>query len=434
MTPAARVAAAVELLAIIQSGGAADRQTAAFFRNRRFAGAKDRSAITEQVYAVLRRQGELAWRLEQAGAGANPRSLLIAALAEEQAVEAVAPLFDGSRFGLASLDDGERELVAKLAAEKDVAPPDWARGAYPEWLDGELRDRFGDAIVPEMQALLARAPVDLRVNKLKGDRADAQAALAAVGIAATPTPYSPLGLRLGERTDLARHAVFQSGLIEPQDEGSQLVAFLVGARPRLQVVDLCAGAGGKTLALAAEMENRGQIYACDRDARRLGRLSPRLERAGVRNVQVHRLEPENDKLLAELAGKVDRVLLDVPCSGIGAWRRHPEARWQLTPAELERDRALQAALLEQAAPLVKPGGRIVYATCSLLPSENERQVQGFLGRHANFALVPASTVWPEAAGVAPPEGCDTYLRLTPQRHGTDGFFAAILQRSGLTAA
>ena len=434
MRPAARVAAAVELLSIIQAGGAADRRTAAFFRNRRFAGSKDRSAITEQVYAVLRRQGELVWRLGKAGSVVSPRSLLIAALADDHQPEVLAPLFDGSPFGLAPLDAAEQNLAAKLVAEKGEAEPDWVRGAYPEWLDAELRDRFGDAVVVEMQALLARAPVDLRVNRLKGTRADAIAALAAIGVAAQPTPYSPLGLRLEARADLARHAVFQTGLIEPQDEGSQLVAFLVGARARMQVVDLCAGAGGKSLALAAEMENRGQIYACDSDARRLGRLSPRLERAGARNVQVHRLEGAGDKLLASLAGKVDRVLLDVPCSGIGAWRRHPEARWQLTPAELHRDQALQAALLEEAAPLVKPGGRIIYATCSLLPSENERQVQAFLGRHATFALVPVGSAWGESEGVVAPEGSDTYLRLTPQRHGTDGFFAAILQRSGLTAA
>jgi 16S rRNA (cytosine967-C5)-methyltransferase len=434
MTPAARVAAAVELLTLIQAGGAADRQTAAFFRNRRFAGSKDRGAITEQVYGVLRRQGELAWRLGEAGAAASPRNLLIAALADDRQPEELAALFDGSRFGLAPLDDAECALAAQLAAGKSEMEPDWVRGAYPEWLDAELRDRFSDAIVPQMQALLARAPVDLRVNQLKGNRAEAIAALAAIGIAAEPTPYSPLGLRLEARADLARHAVFQSGLIEPQDEGSQLVALLVGARPRMQVLDLCAGAGGKSLALAAEMANRGQIYACDSDPRRLGRLSPRLERAGARNVQVHRLAEEGDKLLAELAGKLDRVLLDVPCSGIGAWRRHPEARWQLTPAVLQRDQALQAVLLEQAAPLVRPGGRIVYATCSLLPSENERPVQAFLGRHPSFALVPTSTVWAETEGVRAPEGSDTYLRLTPQRHGTDGFFAAILERSGLTRA
>ena len=430
MTPAARVAAAVELLSLIQSGGAADRQVAAFFRGRRFAGAKDRSAITEQVYAVLRRRGELAWRLQAAAAAPTPRNLIIAALAGGQPTDDVARLFDGSRFAPPPLDETERALLESLVDARDGPAPDWVQGAYPPWLEPELRDRFGDDVVAEMQALLARAPVDLRVNRLKGERAEAEAALAAVGIAAAPTPYSPLGLRLRARADLSHLALFRTGLVEPQDEGSQLVALLVGARPRMQVVDLCAGAGGKTLALAAEMENRGQIYACDSDPRRLGRLAPRLERAGVRNVQSHRVLGEGGPLLGELAGKADRVLLDVPCSGTGAWRRHPEARWQLTPDDLARDRALQAALLDRAAALVRPGGRIVYATCSLLPAENERQVQAFLGRHGGFALLPAAAAWTVAAPLPP--GSDTYLRLTPQRHGTDGFFAAVLERGGIT--
>jgi 16S rRNA (cytosine967-C5)-methyltransferase len=432
MTPAARIAAAVELLISIETGGAADRQVAAFFRSRRFAGAKDRTAITEQVYAILRQRGALGWRLRQARAEPSPRNLVLAALAADGASE-ISALFDGSRFGSVPLDAGEQALLGRLRAQAQESLPDWARGAYPEWLDGELRDRFGPDLMAEMQALLQRAPVDLRVNRLKGNRGEAEAALAAIGIAAAPTPYSPLGLRLAGRADLARQVVFQSGLVEPQDEGSQLVALLVDAKPRMQVVDLCAGAGGKTLALAAEMQNRGQIYACDADARRLGRLAPRLERAGARNVQVHRLAGEGDALLAELAGKIDRVLLDVPCSGTGAWRRQPAARWRLTAADLERDRTLQAGMLERAAGLVKPGGRIVYATCSLLPSENERQVQAFLARHVEFTVLPVGGIWADAVGAALPDGCESYLRLTPHRQGTDGFFAAALQRtSGVT--
>ncbi|HYM32242.1 MAG TPA: RsmB/NOP family class I SAM-dependent RNA methyltransferase [Candidatus Cybelea sp.] len=430
MTPAARVALAVELLERIEAGGVADRETANFFRSRRFAGSKDRAAVSHQVYAVLRRRAELMWRLRGANLPVDARRLVLAELAStgDQDPAGVRALFDGSRFGPAALDASEQAAIPALQAPMS-GTPDWVQGAYPEWLDAALRERFGGDVIAEMHALTARAPVDLRVNRLKGTRDDALEALAMSHIDATATPLSPVGVRLAGRAELAKQSVFTGGLVEPQDEGSQIVALLVAAKPKMQVVDLCAGAGGKTLALAAEMQNRGQIYACDIEERRLRRVEPRLQRAGVRNVQTHVLRDGDDPLLTELVGKADRVLIDAPCSGIGTWRRQPDARWRLTPDDLTRDRHAQAALLDRAAPLLRPGGQLVYATCSLLPSENEDQVQRFLSRQPSFVLRPASEVWRETLQTEPP-GDSPYLRLTPLRHGTDGFFAAVLRQSG----
>lgn len=434
MTPGARVAAAIELVAAVEAAPqrAADRLIAAFFRARRYAGAKDRAAVIDLAWAVLRRRGELLWRREVSGGaafdGAPPdavaRALVLAALALEQDLDLaeIAALCDGGTYAPEPLSDPEKSWIEALH-EPRPSPPDRVAGAYPAWLEDPLRRRFGEELVPEMEALTHRAPADFRVNTLKTTRAAALAALAGEGVGATPMPFSPLGVRLDRPRPLERSEAFLRGWIEPQDEASQLVALLVDARPGMAVVDLCAGAGGKALALAAALAGEGRLIAVDADPDRLKRLAPRAERAGARFIECR------DAASVPLApGGADRVLLDVPCSGSGAWRRRPEGRWRLTKADLERDLALQAALLDRGAALVRPGGRLIYATCSLLPEEDEDQVQAFLARRPEFRRLDAAALWAEIlGGPAPFAGPD--LLMTPKRHGTDGFYAAVLTKT-----
>jgi 16S rRNA (cytosine967-C5)-methyltransferase len=288
-----------------------------------------------------------------------------------------------------------------------------------------LAERFGASLGTELATLLQPAPLDLRVNLLKGTREEARAALMSEGLDTRQTNLSPWGLRIEGRRAVTTGPTFQSGLVEIQDEGSQLVAALTDARPGMRVADWCAGAGGKTLALAMTMQNRGQLLACDVSAVRLDGAVRRLRRAGVHNVERHLIEP-GDKWAKRRAGGFDRVLIDAPCTGVGTWRRNPDARLRLTEADVAELVAKQAQILDQAAPLVRTGGRLVYATCSLLPEENEAQVIAFLARHPGFTLVPLARAWP--FGSPPPKAGD-YLALTPAHHGTDGFFAAVLERT-----
>jgi 16S rRNA (cytosine967-C5)-methyltransferase len=300
-----------------------------------------------------------------------------------------------------------------------VAQPPDVRAEIPGWLYGDLAESLGTSLAAEAAALIAEAPVDLRVNLLKGDRVTAIAALAENGIAAAPTPISPIGLRLTGRVNVTGSRAFRDGLVELQDEGSQIVALLTDARPGMTVADLCAGAGGKTLALAAEMAGQGRLLALDVDARRLQRASPRLRRAGAGFVERRALDDTTWR--AAHAGTFDRVL------------RQPDARWRLTRDDLARYLSMQAEILDTATEFVRPGGRIVYATCSLLAAENARQVEAFLSRWPAFSVLPAATVWaetlaPRAPAPEPSPFAGPYLCLTPARHGCDGFFAAVLQR------
>jgi 16S rRNA (cytosine967-C5)-methyltransferase len=387
MTPAARVQAAIELLdeivAAARGGGAAaDSLIARYFKSRRYAGSKDRRAVRALVYRAIRRSGDVP---------ASGRAAMIG-LAEDDAELRAA--FAGGPHGPAPIAQGEAGAPASL---------------LPAWIAAEL-----DPLVapPEWPALLERAPLDVRVNRLKGDRA---AALTALPDAA-PTPLSPLGLRLPEGFAVNRHPAWEGGLVEVQDEGSQLLTLACAARPGMTVVDLCAGAGGKTLALAAEMENGGRIVACDTDRARLARMAPRLARAGVSVVETRLLDPGREaEALADLTGAADLVLVDAPCSGSGTWRRNPETRWRLTPDRLERVTALQAHLLDLAARLVRPGGALVYAVCSLLAREGRDQAAAFAHRSSWVSdppLIPAGR--PAGQGVL----------LTPGHDGTDGFFVA----------
>jgi 16S rRNA (cytosine967-C5)-methyltransferase len=432
MTPGARIAAAIDVLAEI---GTERRPAAdvlkAWGLAHRFAGSGDRAATAGLVYDALRRQASAAFLL----GSDRPRAVMLGMLRLERTldVEAIARLCDGSRYAPAPLDDAERAALenATLAG----APP-WIAGDYPQWLDPHLASVFGEERAREGAALASRAPLDLRVNTLKTDRGKALSALA--HLQAMPTHWSPLGLRIALGADAKSPGIhaepaFIKGSIEVQDEGSQLAALLANARPGERVIDLCAGAGGKTLALAAMMQRRGQLIATDGDKRRLAPIHARIARAGARNIEVRTPRGEAD-VLADLAQGADLVLIDAPCTGIGTWRRNPDAKWRIRPGALEIRMREQPALLDRAVGLLKPRGRIVYITCSLLREENDDQVRGFLSRHADFAAVPPEKL-AQPLGERAQALCDAALSsgdgllLTPRRTGTDGFFVAMLMRS-----
>ena len=429
MTPAARTAAAIELLAAI---GTAPRRPADaiandFFRNRRFIGSGDRRAVSERAWSVLRAHRRLRWWLERVGLAPDARLLVAASLLiEGWSIAGVEQAFSGGRFAPAPLAaahlSGLRALVGATLEHPEM--DEAVRLEVPDWVLPKLRARFGEALAAEMHALSVPAPLDLRVNLLKTTRDAAAAALRDEALDAAPTPLSPWGLRLPGRRPVTSGAAFQTGLVEIQDEGSQLVAAMVGAEPGMRIADWCAGAGGKTLALAMTMGNRGHIAACDVSAARLEGALRRLRRAGVFNVE-RRLAQPGDKWVKRRAGTFDRVLVDAPCTGIGTWRRNPDARLRLTERDLAELVTRQAAILDEAAPLVRNGGRLVYATCSLLPEENEAQVSAFLSRHPGFAPVPLAEAWRLDS---PPPCAGPFLSLTPLRHGTDGFFGAVLVR------
>ena len=433
MTPGARLAAAIEILGDIE----ATRRPAAgalkdWGLHHRFAGSADRAAIAGLVYDALRRRASSAFLMGRE----SPRAILLGMLKLERGLDvaAISALCDGSRHAPAPLEEEERARLAQ--ASLDGAPAAVA-GDYPEWLDPYFAETFGEERADELAALASRAPLDLRVNSLKTDRDAVAAALASLD--AVPTRWSPFGLRIpltaGTKSPgIHAEPAFLKGQIELQDEGSQLAAVLCAAKPGEQVIDLCAGAGGKTLALAAMMENRGQIFATDTDKRRLAPIHARLDRAGARNVQVRTPRGETDGL-ADLAGRADLVLIDAPCTGTGAWRRNPDAKWRIRPGALAERVKEQIAVLDRAAPLVKPGGRILYATCSVLEAENGAQVRAFLARQEGFAVVPPAEVivalgeraflFRRAVRLS-----DEGLLMTPRLTDTDGFFVAMLRRIG----
>ena len=432
MTPAARLQAVIDLLTEIDTTPRpADAVMSAHFRARRYIGSKDRNSVAETVYAILRRHARLGWWLEREGHEPTPRARVIAnaILGEGKRADTVDELFSGGKFAPASLSPEERKLTRALDTHTldHPAMPECVRVECPPWAEQPMRGALGDRFGQEMKALLEPAPLDLRVNMVKASRDSAKAALDKAGIAAEPTRWSPLGLRIKGRPPLATVDAFKNGLVEIQDEGSQLVAVAVAPKPGHQVVDFCAGAGGKTLALAAMMNNKGRVVACDVLDKRLKRAAERFRRAGLHNIEPHPLTSERDPWVKRHKRKFDRVLVDAPCSGTGTWRRNPDSRWRPLGPGLEQLVPLQANILDSAARLVKPGGRLVYATCSLLPEENENQIAAFLETHPDFTVKPVAEVWAEEnAGPVPAEG--PYLRLSPGKHDTDGFFAAVLER------
>ena len=437
MTPGARVAATIELLdeIVSRSERPADLVANAFFRARRFIGGGDRRAVSERVWGILRRYGQLAWWLDRTRhPGRDARAIVSAdlMLVERMTLDQLAALFDGGRYRPSLLDDSEVRALRQMEGHSLSHPeqPDWVRLNVQEWVAPHLKEAYGEAWGREIAALENPPPVDLRVNRLKADLEQARAALKREGIETEPMRYAPNGLRLKKRLSVVAGAAFQDGLVEVQDEGSQLVAALVDGRPGMQVADYCAGAGGKTLAIAAGMNNKGRVVAMDVYESRLDRSAQRLRRAGAHNVERRPIGPDNAKWLKRQKAAFDRVLVDAPCTGTGTWRRNPDGRWTLKPQDLEELVPKQAAILDAAARLVKPGGGLVYATCSVLVPENERQIEAFLARHPEFEIVPVATLWPEAVGTEPPaQSADSpYLRLSPLRHGTDGFFAATMVR------
>ncbi len=416
-------------LRVLRFDRAADKVLSEYFRINAKLGQAERGFLAETVYAGLRRKRLVDFMLDAAGplrAGKQTP-------------------FDHARaFGLATLARVRgmnlRELEAALPREevawlqrlKAVAREDVpfeVRCDLPDWVIARLRGHLSEeALLAIAQSLQHPAPLDLRVNLLKSDRDTVLQALLAEGIDAQASPYAPTGLRLGGKPALQRHPLFLSGAIEVQDEGSQLLAYLVAPRRGEMVADFCAGAGGKTLALAALMRSRGRIYAFDVSEKRLARLKPRLARSGASNVDMRHIESERDPKLGRLTGKLDRVLVDAPCSGLGTVRRNPDLKWRQSEAALAELALKQAAILRAASRLVKTGGRLVYATCSFLPEENETIVRHFLDAHPDFRVLDAAAVLAGQQIDLPQTG--EFLHLSPAVHGTDCFFAAVLERAG----
>jgi len=395
----------------------ADVTLSRYFKDHPRLGGRERGAIAECVYAVLRNK---AFFTDFAGAGATMRRLTLLGMAEAIGAESLGGLTEDETAFLARIKDIDRSLL-----------PPKKLANLPDWLYDKFVAQYGEEETLALAAVLnTPAPLDLRVNSLKADRDKVIAELATAPIAAEPTPYSALGLRIWKKPALQNLPLFKEGAIEVQDEGSQVLAQLLGARRGEMVVDFCAGAGGKTLAIGAIMRNTGRLYAFDVSEKRLTKLKPRLARSGLSNVHPVVIAHERDAKVKRLAGKIDRVLVDAPCSGMGTLRRNPDVKWRQQPEGIAELTQKQAAILDGAARLVKFGGRLVYATCSLLDEENDGIVQGFLASHPDFELVPMHKVLAEQR--IPLEMGD-YLKMLPHKHGTDGFFAAVLERKAAPA-
>jgi len=421
MHPAALLESCAELLGLVlRFEHPADAVVSRYFREHRALGPRERGTLAETVYAVLRRK-LLYEQLARAGSGARERRLAILG-------------FGAPRdFLKAALSAPERAWLDACDAVDPAGLLEPHRHNLPDWLAAPLKAQLGDGFASLAQALLDSAPLDLRVNALQARRAEVQAELQAAGIETTLTPHSPWGLRCQGKPAVQPLDAFRRGAIEVQDEGSQLLALLLDARRGEMVADFCAGAGGKTLALGAAMRNTGRLYAFDTSAHRLDALKPRLARSGLSNVHPVAIAHERDERILRLAGKIDRVLVDAPCSGLGTLRRNPDLKWRQTPQAVCEMARTQAAILASASRLLKPGGRLVYATCSLLTDENERIAQDFGAAHPMLRPLPVAELLaelklPQAAALCSEVQGASYLRLWPHRHGTDGFFAAVWQR------
>ena len=401
---------------LLRSGFPADSVVSRYFRQNRQLGHADRGFVAETVYGVLRRKRSLSARCLD---DVSSRRLLLANLACVQGLN--------RRELDAVLSESEGKwLAAAKAIRLDDLPPA-VRFDLPDWLYERLAQQFDPGeLTPLATALNQPAPLDLRVNGLKAEPAQVLSRLNADGLAAEACRYSPIGIRLAGKPSISSHALFLDGSFEVQDEGSQLLGFLLQPKRGEMVADFCAGAGGKTLLLGAMMRSQGRLYAFDIAEKRLAKLKPRLARSGLSNVHPVRIESENDIKIKRLAGKLDRVLVDAPCSGLGTLRRNPDLKWRQTPESVAELTTKQAAILHAASALVKKGGRLVYATCSLLEAENDAVVRDFLVRHPEFHALSAEEVLSrQDIAIA----CGERLRLLPHRHGTDGFFAAVMERS-----
>ncbi len=399
---------------ILRFAGPADVTLSRYLREHPRLGGRERAAIAEAVYSLLRNRSVL-MQFVDSGVGSQMRRVALLALAEAVGVDSIAGL----------VEQESDWLNRVMAIDRNSLTPA-VRSNFPDWIRERLLAQYGeDGASQLMDALNRPAPLDLRVNALKCTREQAEAALTEGNIAFERTPYSPLGLRLAKKPALQNLSLFNEGGIEVQDEGSQLLAQVLGAKRGEMVVDFCAGAGGKTLAIGAAMRNTGRLYAFDVSEKRLAKLKPRLARSGLSNVHPVVIAHENDAKVKRLAGKIDRVLVDAPCSGLGTLRRNPDMKWRQQVTDVAELNAKQQAILAGAARLVKPGGRLVYATCSLLVEENEQVVEAFLAAHSEFLLLPVNELL-SLQKITLDTG--NYLKLRPDMHQTDGFFAAVLER------
>lgn len=406
--------AGMALADVLSNTGPADAKLGWFFKQNRELGTKDRAFVAESVYGVLRRKSYLEYVCD----GDDPRKLLLAWLLRVQGMS--------MRDLEETLSSQQKEWAKEIKAKNTDDLPKYMQADLPEWFWDTLVAQYGE----EQALTIARsmhqpAPLDLRVNTLKASREDILALFAKENTVPTPTPYSPLGLRMPQKMTISRHKMFTDGKIEVQDEGSQLLAQIVAPRRGEMIADFCAGAGGKTLAMGAIMRNTGRLYAFDVSEKRLDNLGVRLKRSGLSNLHAQVIASEADPKLKRLNGKFDRVLVDAPCSGLGTLRRNPDLKWRQTPQDIVELIAKQTRILERAAKLVKAGGRLVYATCSLLKEENEQIAEAFLANHAEFKLVPANAV---LAQQQIDLNTGEYLKLLPHLHQTDGFFAAVFEK------
>jgi 16S rRNA (cytosine967-C5)-methyltransferase len=441
MNPAARLNAVLEIFEKLdQSRIPMDGTVGDYMRFRRYIGSKDRAEIAERAYSMTRSRARLGWWLEKMSAPDTPRNRMIAHMMLQHGCDLpkLHTLFDGGKFSAAPLTEEEIELAKSLEGKllDTNAMPDNIRVECPPQFEASLRTVYGQNFMEEMAAMLSAAPLDLRVNLLALEREQAKASLEKDNVLTDEAPLCPWTLRARDKAFLSNTKAFTKGHVEIQDEGSQLIAYLCDAKPGGQVLDFCAGAGGKTLAIvnamALDKRPKGRIVAMDIDAGRLDKARPRFRRAHAHDIiEIRPLSDEKSrKWLKRQKQTFDVVLTDVPCSGTGTWRRNPDMRWRQYGPSLEEMLKTQGEILDKVAQAVKPGGRLVYATCSLLPEENEHQIERFLKDHPEFSIWPIADAWPKSAPYPAPDLGDPFMRLSPLRHNTDGFFAAILRRNG----
>ena len=437
MIPSARINATIEILEKVdRSSLNVDRVTLSYFRQRRFAGAKDRSFIIELVYRLVRNRIKINWWLDSLSLAISPRSQVIAGLAlfNDGPIEDIEDLFKEGEHSTGLLDDEEGNLIKELVTQSifNEKMPDNVKYECPDWIADRLRPIYGNDLNSHLEALNTEASFDLRLNTLTNpNREGIRQALKRQGLKTELTTYSPFGLRSNRRQRLDGTKYFKSGLIEVQDEGSQLAALLVGAAPGMQIIDFCAGSGGKALVMGGLMQNTGRIVAMEVSQNRLKQAGIRISRAGLHNIERKLISDENDKKIKRLAKKFDRVLVDAPCTGTGTWRRDPDTRAKYSDLDLENMMSLQDRILASAARLTKPGGCLVYVTCSLLREENEDRIIALISRRKDYKIVPIPKIWDEQVTVKGGGKCPTnseMLRLTPKEHNTDGFFTAVLRR------
>ncbi|HEU5047066.1 MAG TPA: RsmB/NOP family class I SAM-dependent RNA methyltransferase [Rickettsiales bacterium] len=434
MQEAARLSASIELLTQCESAWKSERPLPSdiiisrYFKERRFIGSKDRGAIAAFCYLVIRNFAALEWHAEQHNlSGMQALSIAALLLIQQKSLGELHLLFNGERFSPDKLYPKEAAFAKAIAGHallhRDM--PHHVRYNYPAWLEGTLQSSLGESWRDAITALNQEAPVDLRTNTLHVTRDDLLIALRKEGFKVEPTRLSPLGIRMQTRAPIFTSEYFKRGWFEMQDEGSQLVIQMLDAKPGQKVIDFCAGAGGKTLALAAMMQNKGRILAWDTSEKRLGQMAERLRRAKVDNVQTHVLASENDPFLKRHKATADAVVVDAPCSGSGTWRRNPDLKWRFRPQDLQELIDVQKRILESASRLVKQGGHLLYITCSFLEAENESQLETFLSQNKNFRVVTANNLCSKIIHRTIEDGI---IRLTPHQDGTDGFFASLLQR------